>query len=306
VTRRLFPGLSLLLLTAQAPAPAPFPGEITVTADPLREAAVREAAKRHIKAVLPTPRFGQYSRWNAAVCPKVSGIDDRLAARVAGKLRAEAATAGAKVGKPDCKPNIVILFTTGAAAVATSILAKRADAAALIEAGDRDAIRKAPLPIRWWSAIRLEDENGRVATSTSTALATATGSGEAPFEPPTGPEAVFIDSYSSSIVNTHRQVSASATTVLVDVDLATGYTLDAVSAYVAMAVLAQARLRGEVDPELTILGLFRTPAVDARSDLTVWDRAFLKALYNTASNRPARRQQGAIASAIVKERLAGN
>lgn len=303
--RRVFPGLFLLLLTAQAPAPAPPPEEITVTADPLREAAVREAARRHLKAVLPTPKFGQYSRWNMPICPKVSGIDDRLAARVANKLRSEATTAGAKVDKADCKPNIVVIFTSDAAAVATRILAKRPDAAALIETVDREALRKAPLPIRWWSAVRLEDENGRVATAISTALATATGAGEAPFEAPGGPEAVMTDSYSSSLVNTHRQVSASATTVLVDVDLATGYTLDAVSAYVAMAVLAQARLRGEVDPELTILGLFRTPAAAAPNDLTAWDRAFLKALYGTPSNRPARRQQGAIASAVVKERLAG-
>lgn len=302
--RRLLALPSLLLLAAQAPAPAP--GEITVTADPLREAAVREAAKRHIKAVLPAPKYGQYGRWNMPVCPTVSGIDDRLAARVAAKLRSEAATAGAKVGKPDCQPNIVITFTSDAAAVATRILAKRPDAAALIEAGDREALRKAPLPIRWWSAVRLEDENGHAATSISTAVAFAQVDGGAPFEVPTGPDTVYTDSYSGSLVNTHRQVSAAATTVLVDVDLATGYTLDAVSAYVAMAVLAQARLRGEVDPELTVLGLFRVPAATAPRDLTAWDRAFLKALYNTPTNRPARRQQGAIASAVIKERLAGN
>ncbi len=296
--------LALMLMQATATAPPADEPAITVTADALKIEEVRATATRHARAVLPTPSYGQYSRWNMPVCPKVSGLDDRLATRVATTMRREADLAGAKVGKPDCKANIVIVFTRDAAALATSILAKRADVAARIEAADRDALRKAPLPVRWWSAVRLEDENGRVASSLpSTALMAASGGGGSGFQPPTGPDALFSDSTSSSLVNTHIQVSAAATTVLVDVDQAAGYTLDAVAAHVAMAVLAQARLRSDVDPELSILGLFKRPAAGARTELSVWDRAFLRGLYNTPTNRPARRQQGAILSEVVKARL---
>ncbi|KPF78944.1 hypothetical protein IP88_02840 [alpha proteobacterium AAP81b] len=316
IARRLLPCAALLLAGTPAPGQAPPAAtppaaaapadseDITVTG--LREKEIRTIAGSFARAVLPSPRGGQYARWNAPLCPRVNGLEAALATRVAEKIRRVAVDAGARVAGAECQPNIVVSFTTGASEVAARIFAKRADAARLVETVDRDALRTAPLPVRWWNAWRIEDENGRPMTTTSTALATAVGAGEAPFQPPTGPDAVVGDSYSSSLIASHQRISLTAVTVLVDVDLATGYSLSAVTAHVAMAVLSQAPVRGKVDPALSILGLFRAPAGSGPTDLTEWDRALLKALYATPPDRPARRQASAIVATIVKERMADN
>lgn len=291
--------LALVALLLAVPADD---AAITVTGRRADPATVRAAANAHVAATLPTPRGGQYARLNTPVCARVNGLEPGLAARVADKLVAVAAAAGAKTGAAGCTPNVLITFTDNAGAVASRIFFRRPGATRGIDAADLARLRGPTLPVRWWNGIRLENPDGRAATAQSTMLVTLPGPGEGgQFNAPAGPDAVYTDGYSSSLIDTHVRASVLTTTVLVDVGLATGYRLDAVAAHVAMAVVGQARLPGGTpapDPSLTIMGLFSAGATPP-GDLTDYDRAFLRGLYAALPNRAGRRQKGAIVAAMV-------
>ncbi|WP_426164621.1 hypothetical protein [Sandarakinorhabdus sp. DWP1-3-1] len=289
--------LHLAILAGLAAGQVPADDTITVTGRRLDKPAATAVAKAMLAVLPPSPRAGQYARWNMPVCPKVTGLDDRLSARIVAKFRAVATEAGAPVAAADCKTNIVISFTTDAAAVAARIHASRPATLNVLADGDRQAILKGNLPVRWWSGLRIEDSNGLPATTTSTALAFAQTNGQGGPMAMGGNDTVATDSYSSSLIDTHVQVSARAATVLVDVDLATGYRLDAVAAYISMAVLSQAALGGPADPAQTILGLFS--GASPLTDLSRGDRALLAALYKIPANRNDRRQRGALTAAMV-------
>ncbi len=291
--------LALAIPVSAAAQPAPDDATITVTGNRLNAEAARAAASQLVKMLPPVPMAGQYARWNMPVCPVVAGIDDGLALRVASKLRDVATIAGVPVAPAQCKPNIVISFTDNAAAVAKRIVERRPVVLAGMPAGDRDAIVKGALPVRWWHGLRIESPDGRPATTSGGVSVAAIGSGEAPTQIG-GNDTLFTDGFSSSLIDTHIRVSTVATTVLVDVNLATGYKLDAIAAYVAMAVLSQASLRQKADPALSILGLFNAGAVRP-DDLTPYDRALLSAIYKAPTNRSGRAQRGAIAARIVDQ-----
>lgn len=214
-----------------------------------------------------------------------------------------AAAAGAPVAPLPCKPNIVISFTDNAAAVAKRIVERRPEVLAGMAAGDREAIVQGKLPVRWWNGLRIETPDGRPATTSSGTSVAMTGSGEAPTQIGNS-GTLFTDSYSSSLIDTHIRISAVAMTVLVDANLATGYELDAIAAYVAMAVLSQAGLRRVADPALSILGLFN-PGETRLDDLTLYDRALLSAIYAAPTNRTSQRQRGAITALVIDQLAAG-
>ena len=68
----------LLALLLAAPTPADD-SAITVTATKLTPAEAQARATAFVKAVLPTPSYGQYGRWTVPVCIKVTGITDDAA-----------------------------------------------------------------------------------------------------------------------------------------------------------------------------------------------------------------------------------
>lgn len=72
-----------------------------------------------------------------------------------------------------------------------------------------------------------------------------------------------------------------AAVVLVDFKRAEGFPLTSVANYVARIALAQTRLPAVPNDAPSILNLFADSANKEReTDLTAWDRAYLKALYS--------------------------
>jgi hypothetical protein len=70
--------------------------------------------------------------------------------------------------------------------------------------------------------------------------------------------------------------------VLVDARKTTGVSFGQLSAYIAMAGLAQIRLDAKLDDASTILQLFSEARKAPLNGLSPWDQAYLKALYHTA------------------------
>ena len=103
------------------PGNAPSAADIVVTGKVADPAAVDREAKSFERDLQATPVGGQLARWHSAICPKVEGVDRLYGDMVAARIRQIARTAGADVGRNDCRPNIVVTFTPDAKGLIASI-----------------------------------------------------------------------------------------------------------------------------------------------------------------------------------------
>jgi hypothetical protein len=284
---------ALLALLVAAPTPADDTA-ITVTATKLNPAEAQARATAFVKAVLPTPSYGQYGRWTVPVCIKVTGITDDAATQVAERVRALATTAGMALGKPGCRANLNIIFSEDASRTTGVILRRRPGLVARLPMAMKTRLINDPLPVRWWYGEEIGDGSGVAAGAGNSATALMTAGGAATL--PIGPDAVSTNSYSSSLIDTHLSVGITTATAVVDVTLATGKSLDAVADHVALVSLAPTRLPPDPPGVPSILGLFS--GGDDR--LSNWDRAYLAALYRMSLNRTGQRQRGQLIDALAK------
>ena len=79
--------------------------------------------------------------------------------------------------------------------------------------------------------------------------------------------------------------------------------LEAISAYISM--LAFAQINGsnvEIDSNSSILGMFKDDqlGIAAPCNLTIWDRAYLHALYSIPADRPFWQQKKRLRGAMVE------
>ena len=90
--------------------------------------------------------------------------------------------------------------------------------------------------------------------------------------------------------------------LIVDSRRAAGATFDALGGYLAMAALAQLDADADHAGEPTVLKLFQAKAAGdpLPTDLSDWDRAYLRGLYATDANMSGRMQQRAIAADMAK------
>jgi hypothetical protein len=70
-------------------------------------------------------------------------------------------------------------------------------------------------------------------------------------------------------------------------------------------MIAFAQIKGskvDIDSNLSILGMFNDtrPRITALRNLTIWDRAYLHALYNMPADRPIWQQRKRLSGAMAK------
>ena len=126
--------LALLLAAPPARPDATAETAITVTATKYTAAQAQERASAFVRAVLPTPDYGQYGRWTVPVCLKLTGITEPGATLVATRVRAVAEAAGIAIARPGCR-------ATSCRASSPPMSASRT--------GDRSAWRSAPSVACW-------------------------------------------------------------------------------------------------------------------------------------------------------------
>jgi hypothetical protein len=279
--RVVITSLALLAAPVMAQTAKPEPdAPITVIAPRLTDEQVAAAARAYARQVLPTPVYGQFARWLAPICIKVSGIDPAYAPRVARRIEAAATTAGVKLAPAGCSPNLLVVFTPDARKTVDVITARRPKTLARLTDEERQAVKDSPLPVRWWYSIAPTDRNGVPAQP-----AGMVGS----------PDMVVTFNWSSSLIDTNLIASVTSAVAVVDVPLATGTDLDALGDYLALVTLAPTRLPPKSPGVPSILDLFRTDTADAPpATLSEWDTAFMAGLYKSAGSRRASWQRGQI------------
>ncbi|WP_191555746.1 hypothetical protein [Brevundimonas aurantiaca] len=236
------------------------------------------------------------ARWKDPVCPHVIGLEPAHAAIVERKLRAIAKEARVPVAKASCKTNIVITFASDAGALVRDVSARSRAALAEVPVQDRDALREGDAPIRWWYTTDVRGKDGMSASASAGAPPWTGGNAEGGGSvlPDTGRS---LRQYSSSVVSTQAVRVLTSATVVIDVNLAEGRTLDTVTSYAAMVAFAEIK-GAEFAPTSSILGAFESGGPHA---LTDWDLRFLRALYSLPLDRKARQQRDILVGALVAE-----
>ena len=229
------------------------------------------------------------ARWRDPVCVGVVNLRGEAAAFIADRVTAVAADLGVTIGGDNCRPNIVVIATDEAGALAAALTEAQRRAFRTGSTGtDRGgaALRdfvETDRPVRWWQVSAPTDSRtGQIAVRRQGECLPPCGDSAGPgatssqlFAPN-----IVVDSASllrSTIVDNMRRA-----VVIIDVDDIQNVSVAQLADYVAMVSLAQIDPNAQTDGYASILNVFAMP--DTAEGLTEWDRAYLAGLYNSEQN----------------------
>lgn len=284
--------VALLSATPQAATQTP-PADVSATElnDIIVEGRrIEEAARSYIQEVGEPPRGTRLARWNQPVCVSMTNMQPRFAQFVIDRIAANALDAGADVGGPGCKPNVIILATTDGPALAKKLVKE-------VGLGFRPAINHTNLtrdalddfqnsnaPVRWWNVVM------PVTTDTGDIAITLRGD-----------EVRQVTVRDGSRIRSNVRYDMAWTIVIVDMSKTTGAPFGLLADYVSMVSLAQVDPSADLSGQSTIMNLFTNP--NGSEGLTQWDKDYLAALYAAPSDRASdRRQEDAVARALIQQR----
>ena len=228
-------------------------------------------------------------RWNKPICPLVAGIPADQGEFVLQRISQAARDAGAKLAGEKCKPNFHVVLTSEPDQL-LDLWRKRAPKLyGMTPPAQVRRILGKPRPVRAW--YNVWDVCGQ-GVDTGTIIGGDSNFGLAAGTP-----------YGTGCLKDSRLTFSSVQTissaiVLVDLDDTKQIKLGPLTDYISMVGLTDVDLDGDWGDEPTILRLFA--AGDAISQkLSIWDRAFLKALYQTSQTD--RHQRTEIARSMVND-----
>ena len=272
--------LILLPLLMGNTAPVPTSIEIIVTAPARATEKLKQQTLNFIRTVSDTAGKPQLSRRDAPYCVKIVGISPTYRALILEKIRDAARVANSQKEAPEgCKPNIIIIFSTDGDAITESLKRKRPSIFNGQPLRKFDELIQSNKPVRWWHGSETRGKDGQPII-----------------------EGTLLQK-NASLISSGIEIDLRSTFIIVDVTLSTGYSLEAISAYISM--LAFAQIDGsnvDTDSYSSILGMFKDdqPRIDAPRNLTIWDRAYLHALYSIPADRPFWQERKRLRGAMVE------
>ncbi len=279
----LLPAIPARAQTQTAPPP---PADVVVTGERLTREEERERAVAYVRQTGVASNQQGMARWIDPVCPRVKGIDDKLARYVEGRIRTVATAAGAPMAKDRCEANLIVTFVADASAAAQFVASRQPGQLREVQGQDRFALMKGSAPVRWWYSTEIRTKNGERMAQGSP-IAGAIGVND---------DTVLTSQYSNGIISTQFARAIVASTVVVDVNRASGMKLDAIADYAAFVGLAEVRPARDAQRG-SILGMFG--GADMARQLTEWDSRFLQTLYRLPLDRYARQQRGLLIAALL-------
>ena len=265
------------LLTAQqtAPAPAPEPEPPAILVESDRPRTERELAEL-ARDLADNPRPDRpLARFEAPLCLMVASGDAALGQEIAARVIANAKAAKVKVRGNGCSTNALVMIADDARQQLQAVRSSGRRLFAGINARDIDAAMGARDPVYVFQA------------SQSTA---ASGQAMLRAMPDTPPENRLTAMGRLSRLTREDMLAA---LVVIDREAVAGFSPVQIADYASLRLLAPT---GEVDvaqadTPRTIMTLFVAPT-DAPAAMTLFDRAYLKALY--------RMPAGAFASEVLR------
>jgi len=294
--------LSIVRASAQdsPPAAASPPEEASQVADEVIvrgrrmsevEFDLRDYVRTFVEQVTALPPGRGYARWHRDVCVGVHNINATAAQYIADRVSLLAAEVGLEPGKPGCRPDVIIIFTTNGDETASFMvenlprLFRPAAGLGAMNLGleDLDEFAETDRPVRWW----------HVST---------------PVDARTGQRAIIMaQDESAPVVNVagpsriHSGVRDDMYYVMIVVDATwlRGTTWQQLGDYLAVVALAQIDLNADLRAFDSILNLFENPL--AYSGLTDWDLSYMRALYSFDQERRPELQSNDLVSRMARE-----
>ncbi len=288
-------GLLLLFLALAEPPPTSVADDITIVGTRETPDDTRRQAQAYVRQMGVAAGETPAARWVDPICPRAIGVAPAIAAQVAARVRAIAAAHDVPVARPRCRTNIVISFTADASGLVQRIARRSSRPLAQVPVTDRDALLGGTAPVRWWYETGVRGRDGIPASDIPPPMAGTNGFGGPILA--NGDQNSFVQHYTSSLISTQAVRAITGATVVVDVERASGISLDAVAAYAALVALAEVRVRDPA-PRGSILALFEGRG---GRDLTAQDSAFLSGLYDLPLDRHARQHRSRLVRALIME-----
>jgi hypothetical protein len=249
---------------------------ITVEAQRNREKLEREVNKFVSSTIVPPSHYDQSLwRWNDKVCPLVAGLNKEQGEFVLTRLSEIAKTAGAPLGAETCKPNLYVVVTPDP----ESLLKQwwRRDVY-LFDGESGQTVKRfleTPRPIRVWYSAGTVGVDGQffIGLLDATSIR-AKSSGKAPL--------VRIPPEAATRLKLTATRNISSVIVVVDSTKIGNINFGQLTDYIGLAGLAQINFEKQPGDVPTILRLFESSGESRPTEMTVWDRALLHALYSTS------------------------
>ncbi|MGI4731411.1 MAG: hypothetical protein ACRYFW_06660 [Janthinobacterium lividum] len=176
-------------------------------------------------AITPTLDASEtLARFPDAVCPAAEGMPANYDARLAARIRADAAAAGIRVDAPGCRPNVIVMLVPDGQAVVRELRRTRSYMFGDMEKTRVDAMIADPGPVHGWTVTRLRSRDADT-------LRNGTMLQDVP----------EIEVRSASIIESATRRDIDASVLLIDIDAAIGKTVNQLADYAAMRTLARTR-----------------------------------------------------------------
>lgn len=263
-------------IAASAETPAPLP-EVTVEA---QRVALEQRVENFVRRVTQNPGFSDESliRWNVPICLFAIGLSAEDSRAVLARLSQIISAAGAPLAPGPCRPNFAIIVTSDPDRVLEAWYKRDSQ---LFGSASPSDIRhfldgSHSRPIHVWRNI----DRGRTAGTRFGHFVPSNNRAESsPFE-----RNAVLGFYSIFAIIDSNRVEHANQAQLTD--------------YVAMAGLSNVDLDADIGNAPSILQLFAASG-DRPDGLSLWDTAFLKALYQ--SDQTSRSQRHEIAERVIRE-----
>lgn len=246
--------------SAAKPQPGVTADSIVVTGNPERKAIIKR-----MTGAISRPHDRQLARFDGKVCFEVGGVNAPYDSIMAERMMQDARDAGVEVGKPGCRPNIVVVLADHVQAELER-LAKEGHTASKLGLEDKDLKHAAqgPGPAYVVTVTEVRSSDGRYMRDGKMG-----GLGDRPM--------MIVDD--ASIINPPTRQDIVTVLVGIESEATMGKTLRQLADYAALRSLADIRGTPAVaGAEPTILALFDgSPKI---TELTSYDRAYLKGLYH--------------------------
>lgn len=278
--RYAFRRTALLFLLPGNTPPDQTPTDIVVTAPARAPKELKKQTLNFVRTVSDTAEQIQFSRRDDPFCVKIVGIDPAYHGLIRKKIQETAKVARAPKEAPEgCRPNIHVVFSNDGDALMAAFKRRYSAIISAQPLRKIDELMQSKKPVRWWYATKIEGANGEPVIDGRVLRNTA------------------------SLISSGVEIDLTSTVVIVDINQSNGYPLESVASYISMVAFAQINgATQEAVSNSSILGMFNDtkPRIAALRNLTVWDRAYLHALYKIAPDRPIWQQRKRLSGAMVE------
>lgn len=281
--------------------------------------AQSQSADGFIQAVAQVaPGEDQYARWDGGLCPSITGLTATAAQGLIDHIAVRANELGVSTGAAGCRPNVVIIFAEDGNRVAREIVDTRRDllgyygSTEISTAGRAglESFANTPRPVRWWHVSRTVTADGRdlqesQATTSEGTMSDAAGAVNNPGGA-VGSSLSGVQVVRSRGTNMRRETrqDLSFALIIVERSAIADVPAQAIADYLAVAALAPLNPAADARTYPSILNLFvpQADGSDYPTELSTWDRGFLKGLYRADRDaRNAQAQRAQIARVIQAE-----